>query len=344
MAPKRAAPVPVRGNKSILSFFSALSTTSVNESQPSPGKKLEQEELSMDSLGRTGSKIDTSVSSDEDNAVADVFDASEDSQVDGIRTTRVRRFNGSFRVVVNEYGQEPASVVVLARSSSHAPKSWHQGREFLSEGMPIFAEKLFRTFEEDNKGIENLAGVFLAMYDIHTRYVPTGEHCEAHKVQDPSMKSYLSRAFKFTDAIDKELNSIAIASPDRARYLLSVGLDGFACVADLFLAWLKRTPPFILVIRETELCYGMKEEFFPMSSQGLYYGFFDSQDLEKSIESGLSTDKAIENLLEAWAKCQAWKDDISTKNNGRTIGRNGDHKAIPTRAKRGPSRGPTMPK
>lgn len=104
-------------------------------------------------------------------------------------------------------------------------------------------------------------------------------------------------------------------------------LGGWACHAPLILQWLKRSEAFTLIIRETELVYGMKEEFFPKHASGLYYGRFSSKNIEKSIESGLSTDSATENLLKALKACQDWKFQ-SPSNNGRQIGRNGDHNVL----------------
>ena len=102
------------------------------------------------------------------------------------------------------------------------------------------------------------------------------------------------------------------------------------------LAWLKRSPRFMLVIRETELSGGMQEENFPQCDQGLYWGFFESHNILKSIETGVPTDSAIENLLEEWKSLQDWKDD-HPGHNGRVLGRNAINTTL-KKSKRGPSR------
>jgi hypothetical protein len=252
-----------------------------------------------------------------------------------------RRFDGVFKLDLalssNESFRAP-SIVIVARSSSHAPKSWYCGQEFLKEGIKIFADRTFASFAARADESSGLCAKFVALYDVHTRFVPTQEHTEAHTTNDPSRKSFFSRAHKFTAAVDEALWEVSQEHHEDDRFLLSIGLDGFACHASLLLEWLKRSPAFTFIIRETELVHGMQEEYFPKHSSGLYYGSFKSTDIEKSIESKVSTDNAVQNLLHAWSICQEWK-DMTGGNNGRKIGRNGDHTVAPKKAKRGPKRG-----
>lgn len=227
---------------------------------------------------------------------------------------------------------QKASMVIVARSSGPAPKAWFRGEEFLRDGISTFAQDILDTLKEDHIAMQSCEAVLIACYNVPTRLFPTGIYSEANKSQEnPSFRSTLARAHKFTIAIDRDLYAISVRQPSSKRYVLSVGIDGFACRADLVLKWLKRTPAFTLIIRETELVYGMEEEFFPRSGQGLFWGIFESHDLEESIETGLSTDRGVENLLNAWAKCQSWKDIKAP----RRIGRNGDHRKKPNEQRRG---------
>jgi hypothetical protein len=251
-----------------------------------------------------------------------------------------RRFEGVYKLElsgINDDQGADTSLLIVARSSSHAPKSWYCGQEFLSDGLSIFAKRAYDYYQSDMNAPSALTAKFVALYDVHTRLIPTGEHSEAHTTNDPSIKSFFSRAHKFTSAIDQAFVNSSQHHSQHNRVLLSIGLDGFACHAPLVLAWLKRSPPFTLVIRETELIYGMSAEHFPKHSSGLFYGTFLSTDIEKSIESGVSVDRATHNLLDAWRACQQWK-DASGGNNGRKIGRNGDHTIVPKKSKRGPKR------
>lgn len=102
--------------------------------------------------------------------------------------------------------------------------------------------------------------VFYALYDVHTRLVPTGQFSEAHKTTDPSQRSFFARAHSFTMNIDQQLANLAknCGKP----YVVSIGIDGLACKESLMLAWLKCSPKFMLVIRETELSRGMQEKYF----------------------------------------------------------------------------------
>jgi hypothetical protein len=68
--------------------------------------------------------------------------------------TRNRHFDGVYRVTLKDSGVgegifvEP-SLLIVARSSSHAPKSCFCGREFLSGGIKIFANRVFGVLESD---------------------------------------------------------------------------------------------------------------------------------------------------------------------------------------------------
>jgi hypothetical protein len=65
----------------------------------------------------------------------------------------------------------------------------------------------------------SIGGAFIALYNVHTRYLPTGSHSEAHTVERSAKKLYLARAHEFTNAIDKELRTPQI--PHRIRFPLA---------------------------------------------------------------------------------------------------------------------------
>lgn len=210
------------------------------------------------------------------------------------------------------------TVLIIARASSAAPLSWYFGQEFLSSGLPLFGKHIASEFR--NVANEpDAAAIFYALYDVHTRLVPTGQYSEAYTTTDPSQRSFFARAHLFTMNIDQQLAKIS-QNCDRP-YIVSIGIDGLACKQSLMLAWLERSPSFMLVIRETELSGNMQEVHFPRCDQGLYWGFFESQDILRSIETGVPTDSAVENLLDEWRDLQEWKDG-HPGHNGRIFGRN----------------------
>lgn len=248
---------------------------------------------------------------------------------------RERRFNACrpYEIGCETKSDTPPAVLIIARASSHAPVSWYSGQEFLSGGLPIFGKHILDEFRNAVNEPDATA-VFYALYDVHTRLVPTGQYSEAHTTTDPSQRSFFARAHLFTMNIDQQLAKISENSD--MPYVVSVGIDGLACKQSLMLAWLKRSPKFMLVIRETELSGGMQEEHFPQCDQGLYWGFFESQDILKSIETGTPTDNAIENLLDEWKDIQGWKDD-HPGHNGRVLGRNVIKRTL-KKSKRGANR------
>jgi hypothetical protein len=117
-----------------------------------------------------------------------------------------RRFEGVYKLELSRINDDQGadtSLLIVARSSSHAPKSWYCGQEFLSDRLSIFAKRAYDYYQSDMNAPSALTAKFVALYDVHTRLIPTGEHSEAHTTNDPSIKSFFSRAHKFTSAIDQ---------------------------------------------------------------------------------------------------------------------------------------------
>lgn len=118
---------------------------------------------------------------------------------------RTRRFDGGLKIELNkESNALQPKMVIVARSSSHAPRSWFSGEQFLTDGIKIYAKAVFDTLVSDTD-MDTTSARFVAVYDVHTRFAPTGKHTEAHTTNDPSQKSSLSRAHKFISTIDKSL-------------------------------------------------------------------------------------------------------------------------------------------
>ncbi|KAI4932103.1 uncharacterized protein J4E92_004002 [Alternaria infectoria] len=210
---------------------------------------------------------------------------------------------------------------------------WKAGEEHLADGIKIWAKNLFDEFAIDYDSKEGIDATLVAMSYVHTSVAPTGQFSQAHTTTDPTRRAYYARAHKFTHNIDSFLEHSTARGTKPV--ILSIGLDGFACKATLILPWLQRSPPFTLIIRENTLAYGMDAAYFPQYPSGLYYGFFESQELVQALSTDKAVGDAVKNLLGAWKACQDWKDG-SPAHNGRLIGRNGDHKRVPKKAKRGP--------
>jgi hypothetical protein len=133
--------------------------------------------------------------------------------------------------------------------------------------LKIYANNILDAFVNDYGRDKDITGSFIALYDVHTTCAPTGKFSEAHTTIDPAVRLYWAHANKFTHAIDERLEKFAASGIN--PFLLSIGLDGFACKADLIMAWLRRSPPFTLVIRETGLIHGIDAAQFPQYSSGL---------------------------------------------------------------------------
>jgi hypothetical protein len=118
--------------------------------------------------------------------------------------------------------------------------------------------------------------------------------CQTHS----HVRQNLNNAWKYTKAIKDDFIRITnFVKPT----IMSIGIDGFACKIENILAFMKRNVDFVLIIRETELVYGMQEVYFPQHKPGLYYETFD---VVRSIETGVPTSAGITNLLEAWKGAQ----------------------------------------
>ncbi|KAI4614181.1 hypothetical protein J4E80_006872 [Alternaria sp. BMP 0032] len=211
-------------------------------------------------------------------------------------------------------------LVAVARASGAAPKAWKGDEDPVQDGIDTFASPIFDTFQTDHGVAQgSVCGTFLAMDNIHTSVTPTAKDVMLHNIADPVLRQYITQAYVFTRAIDKDLE--ALASRNVKPVLLSIGIDGFSCNTKLILPWLQRSPRFTLVIRETDLPYGMDEAYFPQYESGFYYGIFDSaeilEQLSVDMSADMSGDNAISNLLAAWNALQAWKDTSPVRSRGR---------------------------
>jgi hypothetical protein len=63
------------------------------------------------------------------------------------------------------------------------------------------------TFVQDCGDGSSIGGAFIALYNVHTRYLPTGSRSEAYTVEHSPKKRYLARAHKSINPIDKELGT-----------------------------------------------------------------------------------------------------------------------------------------
>ncbi|OAL50447.1 hypothetical protein IQ07DRAFT_426579 [Pyrenochaeta sp. DS3sAY3a] len=169
-----------------------------------------------------------------------------------------------------------STILMVARSSGPTPVSWYMGHEYLAQGIKIWGQSRLDDYKVDYHAPEAEA-CFLAATNVRTREIPSPPYSEASTAPDATKRGNLHRAWKFTKAIESSLKEMA---KHCQSILMSIGSDGFACHAELVLELLKRVPKFTLLVRETELSHGLKEKFFRKSAQGLYYGFFESVNLQ----------------------------------------------------------------
>lgn len=215
----------------------------------------------------------------------------------------------------------PVRLIVVARTSgSKAPLSWFAGCELAIDGVRRFAARVMEDFKSD-LACGQAGTIFHARILAKTRHVPTERLNMAFRETHPHVRQNLNNAWKYTKAIKDDLICIAkFVKPT----IMSIGIDGFACKIENIAAFMKRNADFVLVIRETELVYGMQEQYFPRHQSGLYYGSFESADIVRSVDTGVPTSAGITNLFEAWKGAQGWKDD----NARRRVGRNGNHRRV----------------
>lgn len=140
-----------------------------------------------------------------------------------------------------------------------APRSWAQGHEYVHDGIGDFADAIVTDFTNDFQ-LASVGVIFQAGVSAQTCHIPTERLNEAFKEPHAYARRILNNAWKFTNRVETDLVRINNATK---AIVVSVGLDGFACHAPNLISFLKRNKPFTLVIRETELAFGMEERFFP---------------------------------------------------------------------------------
>ncbi|KAF2125307.1 hypothetical protein P153DRAFT_400136 [Dothidotthia symphoricarpi CBS 119687] len=113
------------------------------------------------------------------------------------------------------------SLLVVASSSSQAPKSWLGGHEYVDQGLPAYAQGKINTFKE-SIGFGNADAIFHAGTHVQTRYIPTSRHDNAYHFVDTYHRSAMRRAWKFIMAIEKDLRAQAEANPQLKPILLSM--------------------------------------------------------------------------------------------------------------------------
>jgi len=174
-------------------------------------------------------------------------DASEDGEI-------TARFDGVFRVDYQKsMTSEAPCVLAVVRASSQSPKAWNAGEEHLADGIKIWAKNLFDEFANDYDSNEGINATLIAMSYVHTSVAPTGKFSQAHTTTDPTRRAYHARAYRYTHTIDRLLEHFTARGTK--PIILSIGLDGFTCKADLILPWLQRSPSFTLIIRSPDLVY-----------------------------------------------------------------------------------------
>jgi len=96
--------------------------------------------------------------------------------------------------------------------------------------------------------------IFHARIQAKTRHVPTERLNMAFRQTHPHVRQNLKNAWKYTKATKDDFVSIAkLVKPT----IMSIGIDGFACKIENIIPFMKRNADFVLVIRETELVYGV---------------------------------------------------------------------------------------
>jgi hypothetical protein len=109
------------------------------------------------------------------------------------------------------------------------------------------------------------------------------------------------RAYMFTSAITKDL--VAADEAGLAPIILTVGLDGWACDRRMVLPYLNCVLGFEIVMRETELTYGLIPANFQID-RGIFWGYYDTKSLTKFLEGKAGDDQQYAELVEAWRRLQ----------------------------------------
>ena len=201
--------------------------------------------------------------------------ASHESGCKGKHGEITARFDSVFRVDYQKSMTSKAPcVLAIVRASREPPKAWKAGEEHLADGIKIWTKTLFDEFANDYDNNEGINATLIAMSYVHTSVASTGEFSQAHTTTDPTRRAYYARAYRYTHTIDRFLEHFTARGTK--PIILSIGLDGFACKADLILPWLQRSPSFTLIIRSPDLVFGMDLAYFSQHNSGFYYWLFEA--------------------------------------------------------------------
>lgn len=145
----------------------------------------------------------------------------------------------------------------LDKGARATPAAWYMGHEYLAHGIEKWARTRLDDYKFDCQA-PNAKAFFLAATAVRTREIPSPLYSEAASAPDATICGYRHPAWKFTKAIE---NSLREMTKHCHPILMSIGIDGFACHAELVFKFLKRVPKFTLLVRETELSHGLNEKF-----------------------------------------------------------------------------------
>ncbi|KAH7088537.1 hypothetical protein FB567DRAFT_341405 [Paraphoma chrysanthemicola] len=223
-------------------------------------------------------------------------------------------------VVLKSNTREKLHILAVARSSYKTPSTWGKPSIFLEQKRSKWLS-VYRTHTGDNV-TENQMQTLWANH-MKTRYVP---HCSPFTVEE--LRSFLLRrsdASEITRDVKRRSRravrfSIVIrdflfaASVNPA--ILSIGLDGFTCNAELLQQWLPTVPPFRYVIITMQEVMGIGQ----VEVDEYWIVVLDSGELEDAISGDPNARPELQELLERWKDLQNTKNGIA-RNFSNRIGR-----------------------
>jgi hypothetical protein len=206
----------------------------------------------------------------------------------------------------------PPAVIIAARASNDAPKSWKAGKGSIDEGLPQWAHS--RLQEYSNIFADTRTAAIVASDRTRTYLLPApSSDAIWYDQQDSNHDRGMKRnAYAYTVAIQERLD----AAPSRPT-LVSCGVDGWGANTDRIRGFLERSRTFDLVIC-TE---GPKDFTGPQLSDGylikgklFWWARYKSEDILEKLQGSFKeghTDAALDDLVSTWVSIQGSKDSGS---------------------------------
>ncbi|KAJ4317586.1 hypothetical protein N0V94_004880 [Neodidymelliopsis sp. IMI 364377] len=215
--------------------------------------------------------------------------------------------HASLRFKMNKAAMDnqPPTFIIVNRSSSHAPEEWKAGTGDIKTGLPFVGKQILAHFAA-KCGLSSGAAVPHSSYECQTRKIPALAHDLSYLETQNHQKKMVWRGFKFTQAI---VNDITVANNAGIKpFLISQGLDGWACDVRMIHPWLQATKLQLeLVIKTNALQFGLDSTFAEQHG-GVFWWHHNPQDILQALEDGHGNNPKADQLIASWRICQSHKD------------------------------------